>query len=87
MLQNGIEERPRLPRAPRENFVIGGPIFLGIALKTDGTGDRAFAHPTENAKGQREGAFQAAFLGKDKDPEAGVFDQEVQEVHGEVSNF
>jgi len=68
LLEDGVKQSSGFPRRAREDFVVGRPIFLRVAMETDGPGDRAFAHPTENAKGQGNGSLLGALLWEDKSP-------------------
>jgi len=73
LLDNRMEEFLRVPGAARKDFVVRRPVFLGVALEADGTGQRALAHAAQDAKSQGQGSFQATLLGKNKSPEPGLF--------------
>ena len=66
LLQNGMEQGARFPGRAREHFVVGRPVLLRVAVKTDGAGDGASAHAAQNAKGQRDGPLEAALLRENK---------------------
>jgi hypothetical protein len=70
LLQKGIKESPRLPRGAGEHFAVRGPILLRVTLKTDGPSESAPAYPAQDAKGQSDGALEAALLREDKGPES-----------------
>jgi hypothetical protein len=75
LLQNGMEQGARFPGRAREHFVVGRPVLLRVALKTDGARDRSAAHAAQNAKGQRDGPLEAAFLRENKAPASGHFQE------------
>src|ERR1035438_8848273 len=62
LLQNGMEQGARFPGRAREDFVVGRPVLLRVAVKTDGARNGAPAHAAQNAKGQRDGPSEAALL-------------------------
>ena len=78
LLENGVEEGPRFPPTAGEEFVVGRPILLGIAVKTDGSSDGAFADPAHDAKGQGNGPLQGAIPGENRGPAGGLFQQIIQ---------
>src|ERR1035441_9083930 len=78
LLQNGMEQGARFPGRAREDFVVGRPVLLRVAVKTDGAGDGAPAHAAQNAKGQRDGPLEAALLREHKAP-AGGCSQEISQ--------
>src|SRR5207248_3340753 len=86
LLEDGVEQLARLPGRAGEDFVIGRPILLGIALKTDGASQSAFADPAQDAKSQSDGAIEAALLREDRAPGLGRLQQIVEQVHGLVSS-
>jgi hypothetical protein len=71
LLQNGMEQGARFPGRAREHFVVGRPVLLRVALKTDGAREGAPAHAAQNAKGQRDGPLEAALLREHKGPAGG----------------
>jgi hypothetical protein len=74
-LQNGMEQGPRLPGRAREDFVVGRPVLLGIARKTDGPGEGAPADAAKDAEGQRDRSLQAALLRENRVPTGGLFQE------------
>ena len=72
LFQNRVEQGARLPGGAGENFVVGRPILLGIALETNGAGERTPAHAAQDAKGQGDGSLEAAVLGENKTPAGGL---------------
>ena len=84
LLEDRIKQGPRFPRRTREHLVIGRPIFLGVALKTDGARERPFAHPAENAESQSNRPLQAAHLRENKPPPLRVLQKRVEQFHGET---
>ena len=73
LLQNRMKQGAWLPGRAGEDLVVGRPIFLGIALKTDGAREGAPAHAAQNAEGQRDGPLQTAFLRENKSPAGRLF--------------
>ena len=66
LLENRMEQGPRLPSGAGKDFVVGRPILLRVALETDGAGQRALAHPAQDAKGQGDGRWRLRSCGKTK---------------------
>lgn len=83
VLENRVKEPAWLPGRAGEDPVIGGPIFLGIAVEPNGPGNGAFTHAAQNAKGHGAGALAAAMLGKDRIPLFNEFKECLQEFHEE----
>ena len=73
LFQNGVEQGARLPHRAREDFVVGRPVLVRIALKADGARERAPAHAAQDAKSQSDGPLEAALLGENKSPTGGLF--------------
>ena len=71
LLEDGIKQGPCFPLRAGEDFVIGGPILLGVVVETDGSSHRPFADSAQDAKCQRQGPLQGAVLGEDRGPAGG----------------
>ena len=81
--QDGGEQRPRLPRRTTEEFVVGRPFLLRVAMKTNRAGDRAFAHSAKEADPHGERALQGARLRQHFGPALQVSQERVDEFHKE----